>query len=83
MEAYLRIEEADRIKASASVVQIFDIWEEQIKATMLTELTLGKKEETGWSYENARRVKDKQAIQLNKKFSWSWANGLNIWCIGL
>ena len=50
---------------------------------MLTELTLGKKEETGWSYENARRVKDKQAIQLNKKFSWSWANGLNIWCIGL
>ena len=39
---------------------------EQIKAAMLTELTLGKKEETGWSYENARRVKDKQAIQLNK-----------------
>ena len=66
METDLRSEEADRIKASVSVLQIFDIWEEQIKAAMLTELTLGKKEETGWSYENARRVKDKQAIQLNK-----------------
>ena len=68
MEADLRIVEADRIKASVSVLQIFDIWEEQIKAAMLTELRLGKKEETGWSYENARRVKDKQAIQLHKKF---------------
>ena len=47
MEADLRIVEADRIKASVSVLQIFDIWEEQIKAAMLTELTLGKKEETG------------------------------------
>lgn len=35
---------------------------------MLTGLTLVKKEEAGWSYENARRVKDKQAIQLSKNF---------------
>ena len=68
VEADLRSEEADQIKASVSVLQMFDIWEEQIKAAMLTGLTLGKKEETGWSYENARRVKDKQAIQLNKNF---------------
>ena len=68
VEADLRSEEADRIKASVSVLQMFDIWEEQIKAAMLTELILGKKEETGWSYENARQVKDKQAIQLNKNF---------------
>lgn len=47
METDLRSEEADRIKASVSLLQMFDIWEEQIKAAMLTGLTLGKKEETG------------------------------------